>query len=471
MFLKFQLLLVFNLLIAFQSVAQFTTQPVKTNAEIVDIDHLLDSLNNSTQTLRIETSIPKSVATIKYEIDTILNKKKMHQLDSTVIEGNFLLLPIILRSKPYTFDFKQALVPFQVLNKTNENRNFESTTLIMNQFQFYEQVQTVRLKALMYMSSHAPSLIAYYEKHLPSTSGIKTTLIDGRNLENIRLINDNQEQPRTRNNLRVDKIQVRPWQYKADAYLQFSQGLVSKNWHQGGTNNLSILGTVNGRINYDNKKNIQWENFAEWRTGFNSIEGDTLRFLSTNDDIVRAFSKLGVKATGRLFYSSLFEFSMPLFSTFRAMNSRDLKAAFLTPVRMNISVGFDYKYKKELSIMFSPISYKYIYLNNPRVNPRQFGINTGENTLKELGSQLRIMANKNFTDQISMNTRFSFYTNYNKVEIDWEIVGNFRVNRFLSTRLLLNPRFDNSVILPGGEKAKLQFKQILTFGLAYKLLD
>ena len=121
--------------------------------------------------------------------------------------------------------------------------------------------------------------------------------------------------------------------------------------------------------------------------------------------------------------------------------------------------------------MFSPISYKYIYLNNPKVNPRQFGINTGENTLKELGSQLRIMANKNFTDQISMNTRFSFYTNYNKVEIDWEIVGNFRVNRFLSTRLLLNPRFDNSVILPGGEKAKLQFKQILTFGLAYKLLD
>jgi len=54
------------------------------------------------------------------------------------------------------------------------------------------------------------------------------------------------------------------------------------------------------------------------------------------------------------------------------------------------------------------------------------------------------------------------------VEIDWEIVSNFTINRFLSTRLTLNPRYDNTII---GQKAYLQFKELLSFGFSYKLLN
>jgi len=76
-----------------------------------------------------------------------------------------------------------------------------------------------------------------------------------------------------------------------------------------------------------------------------------------------------------------------------------------------------------------------------------------------------------YAREIQIDSRLSFYTNYEKVEIDWEIVGNFTINRFLSTRISLNPRYDNTQILAAGDKARLQFKELLSFGFSYRLLN
>lgn len=148
-----------------------------------------------------------------------------------------------------------------------------------------------------------------------------------------------------------------------------------------------------------------------------------------------------------------------------------MKARLLTPVRLNIGVGLDYKYKKLFSLMLSPLSYKFIYANDTlNVNKKSFGILPGEQILSQIGSSFKAQINYSPSREIQIDSKLTFYTNYEKVEIDWEIVGNFRVNRFLSTRLSLNPRYDNTVILAEGEKAKIQFKELLTFGLSYRLL-
>ena len=102
--------------------------------------------------------------------------------------------------------------------------------------------------------------------------------------------------------IQVEKIKVARWVRKGSAIFQFSQNYISKNWYKGGNSNISILGILDGSINYDNKDNIQWENTAEWRAGFNSVEGDTLRKLSTNDDVFRIQSKLGIKAFNKFYY-------------------------------------------------------------------------------------------------------------------------------------------------------------------------
>ena len=165
-------------------------------------------------------------------------------------------------------------------------------------------------------------------------------------------------------------------------------------------------------------------------------------------------------------YSGSVDFSTQFFNSYKGLNSTDLKASFLTPVRLNVGVGFDYKYKKIFSLLLSPVSYKYIFVNDTvRMNQNMFGIQKGMNYLSEIGSSFKAVVSYPLTRDIQLDSKLSFYTNYEKVEIDWEIVCNMTINRFLSTRISVNPRYDNTVI---GEKAGIQFKQLLSVGFSHK---
>ena len=311
---------------------------------------------------------------------------------------------------------------------------------------------------------------------LPDPNTNRTRIIAKKPITNVEFDNED-EIPAQTTKLIVKSPQVGPWQYKVNSQAQFSESVISANWYQGGNSNLAVLGILNGQLTYDDKKNIQWDNFAEWRMGFNSVAGDTIHWLSTNDDILKINSKLGIKAGGNFFYSGSVDFSTQFFNSFKGLNSYELKAAFLAPVRLNIGVGLDYKYQKIFSVMLSPFSYKYIYVNpvvepikGKPIDPNLFGIKTGQNVLSEIGSSFKATYSAPITKEIQLDSKFSFYTNYQKVEIDWEIVANMSINRFLSTRISFNPRYDNTVIEKDGSVARLQFKQFLSVGFSHKFL-
>jgi hypothetical protein len=234
---------------------------------------------------------------------------------------------------------------------------------------------------------------------------------------------------------------------------------------------VAVLGIASGNLNYDDKKYIQWENNAEWHLGFNTLPGDTLHMLGTNDDILKINSKLGIKAAGNFFYSGSLDFSTQFFNSYKGINSTVLKTSFLTPVRLNIGAGIDFKYKKIFSLMFSPIAYKYIYVNDTvHVDPNLFGIQRGKNVLSEIGSSFTALVSYPVTHEIQLDSKLSFYTNYQKVQVDWEIVCNMVINRFMSTRISINPRYDNTAIMPNGDKAQIQFKQLVSVGFSHRFL-
>lgn len=455
------------------------------NGPIINLDATLDSLISKPQAVQTvfeqkakEDSISKEepihiidARTLREEIDLIIRNVPLIKIDTLLSENNFLFLPLVLRKQPFPFNYKNNLLKYSLFIGRNPVtlKGFNMhVPEIENDADF---LRNLRFNALQYIVITRPELVAYREDELPNIEDVKSGAIDINYYEKAKVLDDTKMSVKTQRRLVVQKATISPWTKVANAYVQFSQNYVSKNWHQGGNSNIAILGTLNGKLNYDNKKSVQWENSAEWRAGFNSIEGDKTRILNTNDDIFRINSKLGIKAGGSFFYSGSFDFSMPIFSTYKAVNSQTLKAAFMTPVRLNISAGLDYKYKKLFSVMVSPFSYKYIYLNNPKVDPKLFGIKAGEDVLSEVGSSFRIQGNYKPTNEITLDSRLSFYTNYTKVEIDWELIGNFQVNRFLSTRIILNPRYDNTVIMAAGEKAQPQLKELVTFGLSYKLLN
>ena len=333
-------------------------------------------------------------------------------------------------------------------------------------------LKELRNNAKNYITTHDFSLYKTTVEELPEFTVIRRGFEDHYNSFFLEVNKPDLEGISSRSLIKESK--PRYWRARLKSSVQFSENYVSKNWHKGGYNNLALLGILEGALNYDNFKKIKWENTLEWRNGINTVD-DTLRNIVPNDDLFRVTSKFGLKATGNFYYSTKAELQTQFFNTPKAINSYELKARFLTPVIFNMGIGMDFKYK-ELSVALSPLSYQYIYLSDTTatsigeyIDPNTFGIEHGQNKSEKWGSELTVIL-KNYSPVtgLILNSNFKFFTNYKSVIIDWEIVAEFRINRFLSTRLLLNPRYDDSVILPEGEKHRIQFKQMLTIGLSFR---
>ncbi len=152
---------------------------------------------------------------------------------------------------------------------------------------------------------------------------------------------------------------INPWTSRLHTSLQFSQNAVSKNWHKGGYNNLSVLGILTGHLNYDNYKKVRWENFLEWRSGLTALDviPDSTWIITPNEDLFRIISNFGLKATGNFYYSSKADFQTQFFNSPKALNSTELKARFLTPIKFTLGVGMKYQ-RKALTIELSPVTFR-----------------------------------------------------------------------------------------------------------------
>ena len=439
--------------------------PSINNKQVVKINEV----DNSTIHKPVETKIADIKIPATDTINTYIIPVKLHQIqvDTLLFLANSFFIELVYKGLP--FDFKWDIKPdYRALYYGCKATTLSDCLLKPIKIQSAEQiVSDLRQYAREQIIRNEANLYVMNFDELPDPEVYENHLLEGKSYKNIKFKTDDFSFKSRR--LIVRREQMGPWQHKVAALAQFSQNYISPNWYQGGNSNLAILGIVTGQMNYDDKKCIQWENNVEWHIGFNSIAGDSLRALSTNDDVFKINSKLGVKAGGNWFYSGNVDFSTQFFNSYNGINSPVMVTSFLTPVRLNVGLGLDYKYKKIFSIMFSPVAYKYIYVNDSKnVDPNLFGVKTGEKVLSEIGSSFNSTFSYAFSKEIQVDSKLNFYTNYQSVEIDWEVVCNMVINRFMSTRISFNPRYDTSVILPPGEIARMQMKQLLSVGFSHR---
>jgi hypothetical protein len=454
--------------------------------EVIDLDSLFKNIEllKTTETDSEKVELPDNLDTLqtKYS-EKVKVLKDSFQLfvsptalstiksDSLFYLANPFFIELIYMGLPFDFNIK----PTEDLLALFHGR--KASTLEENAYRplkvptSQESLVKLRQNARNEITRTAVGLYKkmFYELSNPYVKGNQPIRV--KPIEKVEFVDENKYTNGKERKMYVPKFQVGPWRHKGSFLMQFSENYISKNWYQGGNSNLSVLGILTGQINYEDKKRTQWENNLEWRTGFYSVFGDTtaLRTFNTNEDILKINSKLGFKASGNWFYSGAIDFSTQFLNNYQSVNSNALKAYLFTPVRLNVNFGMDYKYKKILSLMVSPLSLKYIYLSDTaKVNPNLFGIVKGENRLQEIGSSFKAVASYAPTREIQIDSKFTFYTNYQKIEADWEIVCNLIVNRFISTRISLNPRYDNTMIMAEGERAKVQFKQLLSVGFSHK---
>ena len=259
-----------------------------------------------------------------------------------------------------------------------------------------------------------------------------------------------------------------PWYKEAMGLVQFSQGYVSGNWYQGGNSSFAMYANVKGIIKYDAKKWITWENTGEWQEGFSTALGDSLRKLNMTDDIFHIYSKLNLRIKAEKLYGSFsIDFQTPFFNTWKE-NTNTLKTGTFTPIRFNWALGVDYKPIKNMSLVVAPLAYKLVFAKDTlNVDRSVYGISSG-NLLSTFGSSVRFEWKWRPLREIYLETVFYAYTNYKMFEVDLSVTCDFIINRYMSARVMLHPRYDSSAIVEGDTHAKMQFKELLSIGFAHK---
>lgn len=272
------------------------------------------------------------------------------------------------------------------------------------------------------------------------------------------------------------KIKRVYWQKTGNHSLQFSQNYFSPNWHRGGTSHVNINSNQIFNMNYQKEK-IRFNNRIEWRLAIFSAPDDTLRDFRIGDDMIRYYGDFGLDAYKKMWsYSTNLEAKTQLFNSYQA-NKDDLRSAFLAPLYVNAGIGMKYNLDKRsktvrhrrtrLAISISPLSINYKYVGNDDVNPRRYGIPEDKKSIFDKGSTLTSNMTYDINKYVSWTSRIKYFTNYSKVEAEFENTLNMSLSQYFSTKLYLHLRYDDGV--PSHEDYKyLQINEVVSFGLNFK---
>jgi len=283
------------------------------------------------------------------------------------------------------------------------------------------------------------------------------------------------------------------WKVGGTGTLNFSQ-VQLKNWAAGGQNSISILGVV--QLFADYKKNkFAWDNRLGLSYGM--LKNAKTPFVKS-DDKIDLLSKAGLEAFHKDFlYSALFSFKSQMTPTFDA--NQTFVSGFMTPAFSVLGIGIEYKPTNYFSAFLAPITGKATFVRDQDLaNTGAFGVEAGEfdslagqwktlgkTSRYELGAYFIAMFNKEVIKNVTINTKlelFNNYTDHNKsnrknIDVSWETVINFKVNKFLSASLFTHLLYDNDIKIivddntdgiPEGFGPRLQFKEVFGIGLSYK---
>jgi hypothetical protein len=277
----------------------------------------------------------------------------------------------------------------------------------------------------------------------------------------------------------------KPWKTGAQFALTFSQSSFT-NWSAGGDNAISVNGYINWFGDYTKGKSL-WENRLDLAYG-TTKQGD-LDFRK-NDDKIDLSSKYGLKAAEKWYYSALFNFKSQFTDGYDYPEDTSiLVSSFLAPAYTSIGLGMDWKPKEYVSVYLSPVTARWIIVNNQDLaNQGAFGvegaeyneqgdlIKEGEKVKSEFGAMLRAEFNKDLAKNINLKTKVELFSNYlenpQNIDLFWDLFLTMNINTWLAVTLNTTLAYDHDVMIvdkDGNEGPRTQFKEVFGIGLTYNL--
>ncbi|MDD2436114.1 MAG: DUF3078 domain-containing protein [Massilibacteroides sp.] len=390
-----------------------------------------------------------------------------------------IYLPIIFKGHPFT----DKTLTFYSMDFTKPK--LKKTELIAFEpiFKDYLKRQKSSELAVRYVEEHHPSYIRYSMRDMPKEL-IKTNVIKKNSLEDLQLKVEND----------VDFSDVTPtkfiperryWTSGFESAIQFSQNYISPNWHKGGSSNLNLFTKNVLSYNYAKDK-VKVDNQIEYKTSIYTAPKDTIHSYKISDDVLRLHNNVGYQAFNKWSYTFDTEIKTQLFQNYKE-NTEQKQAAILAPVTVTFGVGMKYdltrSYKEDkhkklvMAVNLAPLSLKYMYsvLKDPKeIDLGRHGFvldeETGmyDNSFAEFGSSVDAQLTFNFNRNVTWQSRLNYFTSYKNIKMEYENTLTMAINRFFSTRIYLNLRYDDSVQKNEDFDSYFQINELLSFGFNYK---
>lgn len=299
--------------------------------------------------------------------------------------------------------------------------------------------------------------------------------------------------------LPIDSIKVYDsgvlWKFEGRTRLNMNT-IVLTNWADGGESSLSSTGYFDLMVIYE-KNNFKFENYLNTAYGMQLYRYSNAR---KTEDKINFNSSVAHQFAKKWFYNTQLDFKSQYSKGYKYPNDSVHVSDWLSPAYLTLSLGLENKSIDGLSIFMSPLAGKLIIVKDQDLaNEGRYGVKAaikdeegnilvpGENMKAELGINVRIRFRKEIFKNVDLNSNLNLYNNYAdydpsnrwNVDLDWETMFDFTINKYFVANLYLHMIYDHNVKIPEydivdgdrvktGETLNLQIKQNYGLGLAFK---
>jgi len=255
---------------------------------------------------------------------------------------------------------------------------------------------------------------------------------------------------------------IKDWKFNGLSTINFSQVSLS-NWAAGGENSYAFNGLFNVAANYSKDKN-DWANTLDIGYGIQK-QGD--QDYKKTDDHIDFLSKYGRKVSKSLFLSAMLNFKTQMSDGKRYDPDTAIISRLFAPAYLQVALGIEYKPNETFYAVISPAAGKLtMVLDDTLSEQGAFGVDPGDKTRMEIGGSAALGVKTEIMKNVTFTSTLGLFSNYvdnpQNVDVDWKVMINMKVNKFLSANLNTHLIYDDDML------QDVQFKEIFGIGLTYK---